>query len=323
MSRLAEFARKIHESDQKVQTRCLVPVEYPSNKYKCSNIQAIVCDVYGTLVNYWTDEFIDPQQKQDVLYRSFLTVAEYFNMTTSLCSANPADPPEKTLNDFYHGLISLRHEQAAERGAVFPEIVIEEIWEVIISILKRHGYIPEFSSGETLRDFSRRVAWFYNYHALGRGFYPGVVDALTILRKKNMIVGLLSNAQFYTPVDMTFFLRDQSRGKYDDIHELFDVDLTFFSYEYQVAKPHQLLFRKLFDALYEFQILPEQTVYIGNDLAVDIAPAQNAGMKTALFTGDSKSTFLHDLAGTVVPDITFSQWAELPALLSFHTEETK
>jgi putative hydrolase of the HAD superfamily len=136
-----------------------------------------------------------------------------------------------------------------------------------------------------------------------------------------MRLGIVSNAQFYTPIDLSLFVRDQGGDRYDDYTELFDDDLTFFSYEYGIAKPGLFLFRKLYDALYEYHILPKQTVFVGNDLAADIEPAAEVGMKTALFCGDRRSAFLHGLQGRVVPDIAFSDYAELPSVLSFHGEE--
>ena len=311
MSELAEFARQIHESCRSINDRTLEPLDYPSKVRRLYDVRAIICDVYGTLINYWSDDFSQPQRKEAALQQVFHRVADRFGMTTALTAANPADVSEKTLRDFYHGLITLHHERAAEKGVSFPEVRIERIWEFIVKMLKRHGYNPPVSPGENERDFSRRIAWFYNFHALGRRLYPGVVDTIDTLKKKNIVAGLLSNAQFYTPIDLTLLIRDQGGEKFDDFVELFDPDLTFFSYEYQVAKPHQLLFRRLYDALYEFHILPQQTVFIGNDLSIDIAPAQEAGMKTALFTGDRRSTYLHDRGGQVIPDITFSQWTDL------------
>lgn len=321
MSEMAEFARTIHESSPKYDKRTLIPVEYPAETDTLYDIRAVVFDVYGTIVDYWCDDFGDQTRKEALLCKAFLSVAERFGLVETLLKVNRADPPEKTLHDFYHGLITLKHDQAHKKGVEYPEIMIEEIWEVILIILKRNGYKPPLLSGENLRMYARKVAWYYNFRALGRQLYPGVVEALEGLKLGNIVAGIVSNAQFYTPIDLTLLLRDQSNGKYDDIFELFDVDLTFFSYEYKVAKPDKLLFRKLFDALYEYQILPTQTVFVGNDLCIDIQPAREAGMKTALFTGDNRSTFLHDLDGKVVPDITFSHWTELVAKLSFHTEE--
>ncbi|MBN1758139.1 MAG: HAD family hydrolase [Chitinispirillaceae bacterium] len=318
MSELAEFAGTLHESLCTESGRVLEPVKYPSTGERLYEVRAVICDVYGTLIDYWRDEFDDPQRKVAALHRSFKAVAEKFGMTDALLSASADDPPEKTLCDFYHGLITLKHEQASRKGIAYPEIIIEQIWELIIRILERHGYFG--GDQAQIREAARRIAWFYNGHSLGRALYPEVTDTIAALKKDGVVFGLLSNAQFYTPVDLTLLIREQSGGRFDDFFELFEVDLTFFSYEYQVAKPDRLLFRKLYDALYEYQILPSQTVFVGNDLAIDIAPAQQAGMKTALFTGDRRSTFLHDLGGAVVPDITFSGWAELTDKLSFHSE---
>jgi len=322
MSDLAEYARTIHESRTAGEAINLLPVDYPSKCDRLTDIRAVICDVYGTLVHYWRDGFGDAVQKELMLLEAFKTVVQTFGMETALTKVNPSTPPEKTVSDFYNGLIALQHDQAKGKGVALPEIVIEKIWEVIITILKRHGYEPSCATGESVRDFSRKVAWTYNFYALGRGLYPGVVDSLSLLKEKNMVLGLLSNAQFYTPIDLTLMVRDQSNDTVDDIFELFDDELSFLSYEYLVAKPDQLLFRKLYDALYEFQILPSQTVFIGNDLVTDILPAQQAGMKTAFFTGDSNSTFMGELGGSVLPDITFSAWGDLVDRLSFHSEES-
>lgn len=322
MSELAEFARMLHKSAPETFKRELYPVEYTAKTDRLNDIRAVICDVYGTMINFWKEEFGDPQRKRKVLTASFRAVAERFDMVPAIIKMNPADSPEKTLSDFYHGLISMHHEQAVKKGKAHPEIIVEEIWRLIITILKRHGYSePEEYRGNAA-DFSRKIAWYYNFHALGRELYPGLVETLDALKKKNMVLGILSNAQFYTPIDLTLMIRDAGNHTFDDIFELFDVDLTFFSYEYRVAKPDTLLFRKLYDALYEYQILPSQTLFIGNDLVIDIAAAQEVGMKTALYTGDSRSTYFHDAGGKVIPDLAFTHWNELPGRLSFHSRGT-
>lgn len=321
MSDLAEYARIYHESnDAGLSVEC-TPIDYPSQCDHLSDVRAVICDVYGTLVHYWRDGFADTAQKELLLLQAFRTVITAFGMEAALTRINPSVSPEKTVYDFYNGLITLQHDQAKGKGVALPEIAIEKIWEIIITILKRNGYEIPLDGSVSVREFSRKVAWTYNFHALGRELYPGVVDALSGLKNKNMVLGLLSNAQFYTPIDLTLMVRDQSNNTFDDIFELFDDELSFLSYEYLVAKPDQLLFRKLYDALYEYQILPSQTVFVGNDLVTDIEPAQRIGMKTAFFTGDSNSTFMGELRGTVIPDITFTSWEDLADRLSFHSEE--
>jgi putative hydrolase of the HAD superfamily len=156
---------------------------------------------------------------------------------------------------------------------------------------------------------------------MGRELYPGAANALKRLKENNIVLGILSDAQCYTPIDLTLLLRDQSGGKIDDWNELFDTDLTFLSCEYGFVKPSEVLFRRLFDALYEYQILPAQTVFVGNDLLIDINPAATLGMRTALFCGDDVMVFGGGEGNAdVVPDVVFEKWEELPGPISFHGE---
>jgi putative hydrolase of the HAD superfamily len=319
LSDLAEYARKLHESEVREFQREILPVRYPSKLEELTDIRAVICDVYGTLVNYWRPAFTGSDGKISSLLEAFRLVIERFGMTPYLVEMNPDETPEKTLSDLYHGLIALNHEKALKKGLTFPEIRIEEVWNLILMMIKRRGYEPELYCPGAGNDLPKYIAFTYNFFALGRGLYDGVTTALEEFRKNNITVGILSNAQFYTPVDLTLMVRDQSRGAYDDYQELFDPDLIFYSYEYGVGKPNQLLFRKLYDVLYEKHILPSQTVFVGNDLAIDIQPAEEAGMKTAFFTGDKEAAFVHDLDGKVIPDITFENWSDLPRSVSFYS----
>lgn len=320
MSDLAEYARELHESESKVFNEVFEPVEYPAKSEKLYNIRAAICDVYGTLINYWKPGFSSKNERSETILQSFRSIIEKFGFREILSTLNNKESPEKTLSDFYNGLIALNHEKSSKKGIMHPEVKIEEIWGVIYAILKRNGYNYTGYCSCPESDLPRYLAYSYNFYSLGRSLYPGISNALTSLKTSNIYLGIVSNAQFYTPIDITLLLRDQSCGKYDDYSEIFEGDMTFYSYEYGVAKPDQLLFRKLFDVLYEYHILPEQTVFIGNDLETDIQAAAEVGMKTAFFCGDRKSTFISSLGGEVIPDITFTTWESLPEKLSFYGE---
>jgi putative hydrolase of the HAD superfamily len=321
VSIVAEFARTLHESVPIQTGRTLAPIEYPSRTVRLSGIRVVVFDMYGTLMNYWRPEFGSAQAKQDVLLSAFRRTIAKFGMEEFLVRMNPGEPAEKTLSDLYHGLIALKHEQAAGKKIEFPEIKIESVWEAIVLMLKRRGYDPARMALGAQGDFVKCVAYCYNFFSFARGLYPGVYGALARLQAGNLRLGIVSNAQFYTLVDLSLFLRDQSKGECDDYIRVFDPNLMFFSFEYGVAKPHPLLFRKLFDALYEYHVLPSQTLFVGNDLVTDLRPAQEAGMKTAFFTGDDRSAFVHDLSGKVVPDLSFSSWDDLASRVTFYSSE--
>jgi len=316
LSTIAEFARTLHETNSTQAARELTPMSYPSAGQSVKDIRALIFDVYGTLFNYWKPAFVTEASRTAALLDAFSKTIAFFNMAPYITAINPADSPEKTLSDFYHGLIAIKHNVLQEKGIEFPEVKIEEVWQAILLMLKRRGYRYTGQCIIDEDDLPRCMAYYYNFCAHNRGLYPGVYGALQELKKNGISLGILSNAQFYTVIDLTLNLREQSNNALDDAGELFDRDLMFFSFEYAMAKPGHILFRRLFDALYEYQILPSQVVFVGNDLASDIKPAQEAGMKTALFTGDAHSLFLHDLAGEVIPDISFSSWSDLPRMIS-------
>jgi putative hydrolase of the HAD superfamily len=321
VSIVAEFAQQLHEQGRTSAPSAQKPLDFPFAAEKLFDVRAVIFDVYGTLVDYWKPEFATESSRQESLLRAFGQTAEYFKMNTVLQEINPQETPDKTLHGFYHGLIALQHEKSLRKGIAFPEVRIESVWQIILMMLQRHGYdIGQHDLGD-LGELARCVGYYYHFQSLGRGLFPGVVSMLTELKAANIRTGIVSNGQFYTPIDLSLFVRDQSEGAYDDYLELFEPDFVVFSYELGMAKPNQALLRKLFDAFFEYQILPAQTVFAGNDLSADIIPAQDAGMKTAFFTGDSRSTFLHDCAEKVVPDLTIRAWDELADRVSFYEQK--
>jgi len=318
LSDFAEYARHLHETERRKYPRTIDPLSQNSAQNTLKGVRAIIFDVYGTMINYWRPGFESRETREQLLLDAFAEVSSRFKMGDMLTAMNPGEPPAKTLNDFYNGLIAINHQKSVDSGIEFPEVRVEEVWSVIVLMLKRNGYdINKYAPGDAA-DFARYLAYTYNFFSMGRDLYPGVADALKRLKGDNIVLGILSDAQFYTPVDLTLLLRDQSGGGVDDYNELFDVDLTFLSCEYGFIKPSEVLFRRLFDALYEYHITPDQVVFAGNDLSVDIKPAAALGMKTALFCGDDVMVF--GGGADVVPDIVFSDWDELARKISFHGE---
>ena len=323
MSDLAEYARRLHEGERRGYPRGLCPDRRECAFGGLKGVRAAIFDVYGTLVNYWRPGFEERAAREALLLEAFGEVAARFGMGEVLGRMNPGEPAAKTLNDFYNYLLAMNYRKSADGGVALPEVRVEEVWSVIVMMLKRNGYdvLARLPAGAAEADFARYLAFTYNFLGMGRELYPGVAEALGRLKAQNIALGILSDAQFYTPIDLTLLLRDQSGGAVDDYNELFDADLIFMSYEYGVVKPGEILFRRLFDALYEYRITPDQVVFVGNDLSADIKPAAALGMRTALFCGDGVMVFGGgEGSEDVVPDIVFERWEELPELISFHGE---
>ncbi|ERP30966.1 HAD family hydrolase [Chitinivibrio alkaliphilus] len=318
MSVVAEFAALLHR-DYPSRARRTSSMEFQAKTERLGDIQAVIFDVYGTLVDYWQNAFNDEEEKGALLRSVFTQTSDFFHFTPFLEKINPSMSPGETLFDFYHNLIGMKHEEARKKGKDFPEIEIDEIWHVILSILENNGYVPTGYIEDLPRNEAARiVAYYYNFFALNRGFFPEVFATLQALRQDNISLGILSNAQFYTPIDMNHFLREQSNNTVVDLYELFDLDLCFYSYQYGIAKPGEFLYTRLLSALKSMEIAPSQTLFVGNDLELDMMSAREVGLRTAFFTGNKESTFLHGRGEEFVPDLSFSHFSQLPEKVSFH-----
>jgi putative hydrolase of the HAD superfamily len=112
---------------------------------------------------------------------------------------------------------------------------------------------------------------------------PGAAETLRQLAAKDIPLGLISNAQFYTvPV-----LEEALGATLTDLG--IDPDLCCFSYRERRAKPDPFLFEILRDRLAQRGIPAADVLYIGNDVRNDIDPARATGFRSALFAGDPTS----------------------------------
>ena len=117
---------------------------------------------------------------------------------------------------------------------------------------------------------------------------PDAQPVIEELHRRGLVLGIVSNAQFYTPLLFeAFFLQSTEQLG-------FDPDLSFFSYQHRQAKPGTWLYEQLVDALAARELDPAQILYIGNDALKDIHPAAQLGFRTALFAGDERSLRLRE-----------------------------
>ena len=155
---------------------------------------------------------------------------------------------------------------------------------------------------------------------------PGLREVLNGLVHRGLPLGLVSNAQFFTPVVLGHFLgrsRDRSGDHAATVSESppppFAPDLTVFSYRHLRAKPDLHLFHLAGRALRDRGIPPGEALYVGNDMLNDVLASSRAGFRTALFAGDARSLRLREdreeTAG-LVPDAVLTDLRQLPGLLA-------
>jgi putative hydrolase of the HAD superfamily len=105
---------------------------------------------------------------------------------------------------------------------------------------------------------------------------PGALETIQKLHAHGFKLGIVSNAQFYTPLilEALFGQSIEALG--------FEKELCVWSYKELRAKPDIRLFQGLETDF-------NKTLYVGNDMLNDIWTATQAGCRTVLFAGDNRS----------------------------------
>jgi putative hydrolase of the HAD superfamily len=191
------------------------------------------------------------------------------------------------------------HIKSKKKGIDFPEVRIEEIWKQVLDI----------NDLERIKNFAIEYEWLVN------PVYPmpGLLNMLGQLKRMGVHLGIISNAQFYTPLLFKWLLGS-------DMADLgFERDLIFFSYEHGCAKPSPALFKQAAKSLGSKKIALDATLYVGNDMLNDIHPAALSGMNTALFAGDARSLRLredrHECKG-LSADRVITDLRQIPILIN-------
>ena len=219
---------------------------------------AILFDVYGTLLISGAGEIGMVQTKPPGMDR----------LPELLKSYEIEHPPQK-LQSMLREAIESDHCSQREKGVDFPEVDIVRIWRTISGI----------------QEDSKAKALALAYELITNPVFPmpGARTLVRLCKEKGMQMGIISNAQFYTPIVLTWFFGQEL---YDSA---FDSRLCFFSWQEGCAKPSATLFNRAKAALLSMGIPSESVLYVGNDMRNDIRPAAEAGFRTALFAGDRRS----------------------------------
>ena len=261
------------------------------------NIRAVLFDVYGTLVISASGDIgLSGQQADDDPdpFRSALLAADI-----DAAALAPRTNGREALIEAIRG----RHALARSRGIDFPEVDIIEVWADLLPRIGLHAS----------EDDLRRLAVEYELRVNAVWPMPGLADLLAALRERGLLLGIVSNAQFYTPLMLEAFLGSPIDGLG------FDPACCAWSYRLGEGKPSRAIYRQALSALRaRHGIGSAEVLYVGNDMRNDIWPAAAAGCQTVLFAGDARSLRLRaddpDVAG-VVPDRVITNLAQIDQAL--------
>ena len=221
-------------------------------------IEGILFDIYGTL-------FISAAGDISLTRRR----SPQMSKLEHLLAKFEVDISPRLLVEKLHQTIEIQHRQLIHRGIDTPEIEIDKVWLQILAC----------------DDIQQAREFAIEYELIANPVYPmpHLSELLTACRQQHCRMGLVSNAQFFTPLLFEWFLGA------DTASLGFDPELMFLSYQMGYAKPSRFVFEKAAAAVSAKGIASSSTLVVGNDMLNDVYPAKQMGFQTALFAGDARS----------------------------------
>ncbi|MCF7854141.1 MAG: HAD family hydrolase [Candidatus Pacebacteria bacterium] len=260
-------------------------------------VRAVLFDVYGTLfVSGSGDISIASDLSSE---EAWTEAAMNAGIAGDLCTAAP-----RALR-FLHAVIREKHESAKNLGITCPEVDIREVWRKVLGMLAEQRLV----SSEATDSLIEKLA--VEYECLVNPVWP-MPDCYAVLkhfREQGVKLGIVSNAQFYTPLLFEALLGQP-------VADLgVERALCMYSYRIREAKPSVNLFKPILEVLQKtWGITPAETLYVGNDMLNDILPAAQLGCRTALFAGDRRSLRLRqddERCRDLIPDAIVTSLRQL------------
>jgi FMN phosphatase YigB (HAD superfamily) len=263
------------------------PLERPKAKPHLAlmpDVRAVTWSVYGTLLAIGTGELLFEHPQKFIMDLALEKTVQEFKMWGSM-SRKPGQPSEYMGQLYNKALTELR--MLPSPGEKHPEVPAERVWERIVKWLLQKDYKFDAGFFGSLNEYSRKIAFYFHASLQGTACYDGGAAALTAVKERGLVQGLIADAQVFTTVQLQRGLTTQDAAARVDA--LFDKDVRALSCEVGARKPSERLFKHALAALEQRGIEPQQILHVGSRIDKDVQPAKRLGMRTALFAGDKAS----------------------------------
>ena len=277
----------------------------PPRLARDENIKCVVFDVYGTLLISASGDIDKLKLSTSCVMNSFAQCG------IDILSKDPAHSAEYVIRRYKETIKELKNKARAENNE-HPEINIREVWRMLLSSLHAEKLINKGSIDEV-------DLLALHFEILSNPVYPMpfMAEIIHSLRRRDIPLGIVSNAQFYTPMIMNYFLGEEIEN--DGEIRAFEPEMSIYSYRESISKPSTVLFEKLLEGASSYGLKNSEILFVGNDMLKDIYPAQKLGIRTALFAGDARSLRLRQeepMLAEVIPDYTINNLEQIMDIVS-------
>ena len=261
-------------------------------------IRSVLFSVYGTLlISENRNDWACRPPGAAAAFGAALRAAGFRKIAPKLAAGGPAR---------LSGQIRRHIRFLQQHGVKYPEVDLVGIWRALLTDGLEKGLLAGSLSLTTLH----RAAVEYECRLHPAWPMPHVEETLDALRAHRLKIGLVSNAQFFTPLQIQGLFGKSLGSLGIPPHR------CVWSYDMGIAKPSPALVqRALLHLRHQYGILAEATLVVGCDPANDLKPARDLGCRTAFFMGSTQclASRKKPASNGFQPDLVLTDLAQLPA----------
>ncbi len=283
---------------KEIQPMELKPTGAIASYKRDESIKALIFDIYGTLIISASGDIMQAGYDASMFKRAL--DASGFEILV----------PEADLmaiHKLFEEEVTTGKAEAKTAGAPFPELNIIEIWRKTLTRAEEQGIVKGMNQADL-----RLFTFIFELSSNQVWPMPKMNEAIEGLKAKGYPLGIVSNAQFYTPVMMNYFFSGKIHG--EEFLDGFEKDLSIFSYKMLKGKPDTAVYEALIEPLAKRGLKPQDVLYVGNDMLKDMYASQQVGFKTCFYAGDMRAYRLredHPQASKIKPDYVITELAQL------------
>lgn len=259
-----------------------IPTELLEKLSKLEGIKSVVFDIYGTLLISASGDI------------SLASEGSRGQAAADACQAAGLKT-DLSGDQLVESLLESIKKSHTNSSALYPEVEIRDCWREVLGAAPTDDQIEHLAI-----EYECRVNPIWPM--------PNLEEILGLLNQANIQLGIVSNAQFYTPLAFEP-LSGHSLADWQFIDSL-----CHWSYQLRQAKPGTQLYENCRDSAQSLGLHPEEILYVGNDMRNDVWPASMVGFKTALFAGDKRSLRLRNddpRVTEVIPDVVLTDLIQI------------